>query len=66
MRAKPWDVPDGLWARIEPLLPKKQRRFRYPGRTPLDDRQVLQGILFVLLRGSGGSICRRSSGLAAG
>jgi hypothetical protein len=23
MRAKPWDVPGGLWQRIEPLLPKK-------------------------------------------
>jgi transposase len=53
MRAKPWDVPDGLWARIEPLLPKKQRRFRYPGRKPLDDRQVLRGILFVLHTGIG-------------
>ena len=21
MRAKPWEVPDGLWERIEPLLP---------------------------------------------
>ena len=47
MKAKPWE-PDGLWERIEPLLPKKQRRFRYPGRRPLDDRRVLQGILFVL------------------
>ena len=53
MRAKPWDVPDGLWERIEPLLPKQQRRFRYPGRKPLDDRQVLQGILFVLHTGIG-------------
>jgi transposase len=42
MRAKPWMVPDGLWERIEPLLPVRQRRFRYPGRKPLDDRQVLQ------------------------
>jgi hypothetical protein len=32
MRAKPWQVPDGLWERLEPLLPKKARRFRYPGR----------------------------------
>jgi transposase len=48
MRVKPWEVPDGLWQRIEPLLPRKQRRFRYPGRRPLDDRKVLQGILFVL------------------
>jgi transposase len=53
MRAKPWEVPDGLWQRIEPLLPKKERRFRYPGRRPLDDRRVLQGILFVLHTGIG-------------
>jgi transposase len=66
MRAKPWVVPDGLWERIEPLLPVRQRRFRYPGRKPLDDRQVLQGILFVLPhRDRLGSICRKSSALAA-
>jgi transposase len=53
IRAKPWVVPDGLWERIEPLLPVRQRRFRYPGRKPLDDRQVLQGILFVLHTGIG-------------
>ena len=53
MRAKPWEVPDGLWARIEPLLPVRRRRFRYPGRRPLDDRRVLQGILFVLHTGIG-------------
>ena len=53
MRAKPWDVPDGLWQRIEPLLPKKRRRFRYPGRKPLDDRRVSQGTLFVLHTGIG-------------
>jgi transposase len=44
----PWIVPDGLWERIEPLLPHRQRRFRYPGRKPLDDRKALCGILFVL------------------
>ena len=32
---------------------KWQRRFRYPGRKPLDDRLVLQGILFVLHTGVG-------------
>jgi transposase len=53
MRAKPWEVPDGLWERIEPLLPVRQRRFRYPGRKPLDDRRVLSGILFVLHTGIG-------------
>src|SRR5436190_7451061 len=53
MRAKPWEVPDGLWERIEPLLSARQRRFRYPGRKPLDDRKVLQAILFVLHTGIG-------------
>jgi transposase len=53
MRAKPWEVPDGLWERVEPLLPQKERRFRYPGRKPFDDRLALQGILFVLHTGIG-------------
>jgi transposase len=48
--AKPL-VSDGLWARIEPLLPPVERRFRYPGRKRLDDRRVLTGILFVLKTG---------------
>ena len=71
MRAKPWEVPDGLWERIEPLLPKVVRRYRYPGRKRLPDRQALQGILFVLYTGiawrhlpaelgfGGGSTCHR-------
>jgi transposase len=33
-----------LWARLEPLLPVRPRRFRYPGRLPADDRAALQGI----------------------
>jgi transposase len=53
MRVAPWVVPDGLWKRIEPLLPKKARRFRYPGRKRFDDRLALQGILFVLHTGIG-------------
>ena len=28
--SKPWEVDDGLWARIEPLLPVVQRRYRHP------------------------------------
>jgi transposase len=42
---------DGLWEIIEPLLPKKKRRFRNPGRKPLLDRAALTGILFVLKTG---------------
>jgi transposase len=30
------------------IPPRKPRRFRYPGRKPLDDRKALTGILFVL------------------
>jgi transposase len=67
----PWVVSDALWGRIEPLLPVVERRFRYPGRKRLPDRQALQGILFVLCTGiawrhlppemgfGGGSTCYR-------
>jgi len=45
-------VDDRLWSQIKPLLPPpKRRRRRYPGRKPLDNRQVLTGILFVLKTG---------------
>lgn len=43
---------DELWALIEPHLPPpKPRRFRFPGRKPIGNRQALAGILFVLLSG---------------
>lgn len=43
---------DELWAVIEPLLPApKPRRFRYPGRKPIGNREALTGILFVLRSG---------------
>ncbi|MFE3907908.1 IS5 family transposase [Streptomyces sp. NPDC059153] len=48
---RPWEVDDGLWERIAPLLPVVERRIRYPGRKRLDDRRVLNGILFVLYTG---------------
>ena len=48
---RPWEVEDGLWERVEPLLPVVQRRFRNPGRRRRDDRQALCGILFVLYTG---------------
>ncbi len=44
-------VSDELWGLIGPLIPKVQRRFRYPGRKRIDDRRVLTGILFVLKTG---------------
>jgi len=48
--AKPL-LDDELWSVVEPPLPPKPRRFRYPGRKPLDRRKVLTGILFVLKAG---------------
>ena len=66
MRAKPWEVPDGLWGWVEPLLPTKPRRFRYPGRKPVDDRRVLQGILFVLHTGIGWEHLPQELGFAVG
>jgi transposase len=51
MASAPWIVSDELWQRIEPLLPQVERRFRFPGRKRLPDREALQGILFVLQTG---------------
>jgi transposase len=54
MASAPWLVSDELWGLVEPLLPKAVRRFRYPGRTRLPDREALRGIFFVLHTGIGG------------
>ncbi len=49
--AKPL-LPVALWERIKPMLPApKPRRFRYPGRKPVDDRKTLTAILFDLKTG---------------
>lgn len=45
-----WRIPDELWQRIEPLLPKR-RRSRKGGRPPLDYRLVMDGIFYVLRTG---------------
>ena len=46
-----WRIPDALWKRMEPLLPVRKRRRRYPGRKPLAWRQVIDGIFYVLRTG---------------
>jgi transposase len=66
MRAKPWEVSDRVWGLIDPLLPRRQRRFRYPGRKPVDDRLVLQGILFVLHTGIGWEYLPQELGFGCG
>ena len=47
-----WQQADGLWEHVAGLLPPpKPRRFRHPGRRPIDDRAALAGIVFVLKTG---------------
>ena len=66
MSSQPWEVPDELWDRLEPLIPRKPRRFRYPGGRPLDDRRVLSGILFVLCTGVGWERLPKELGFGSG
>ena len=43
---------DELWTAVEPILPApKPRRFRFPGRKPVENRVALNAILFVLKTG---------------
>src|SRR5436190_12258849 len=51
MAVSPWMVSDELWELAQPLLPRTQRRFPYPGRKRPDDRAASQGILLVLHTG---------------
>jgi len=57
---------DQLWEIIQPLLPQKPRRFRYPGRKRLSDRAVLTGILFVLKTGIGWEYLPQEMGCGSG
>ena len=66
MAVAPWIVSDKLWELVEPLLPVRERRFRYPGRKPLDDRRVLSGILFVLATGVGWERLPKELGFGSG
>ena len=46
-----FEIDDALWAEIGPLIPPRERRFRHPGRKPVEDRLALSGILHVLHTG---------------
>ncbi|MFJ8430887.1 transposase [Kitasatospora sp. NPDC094019] len=46
-RPKPWEVDEGPWAVIAPLLPEIQRRTRYPARRRHPNPLVFRGIPFV-------------------
>jgi len=57
---------DELWQIIEPLVPMKKRRFRYPGRKPLSNRAAMTGILFVLKTGIAWEDLPREMGCGSG
>ncbi|SDP97424.1 Transposase, partial [Actinopolyspora xinjiangensis] len=60
----PWVVSGELWERVEPLLPVCPAG--KTGPKPLDDRRVLQGILFVLYTGIGWEDLPQELGFGSG
>lgn len=65
-RRKPWKVDDELWAVIEPLLLRVERRARHPGRKRHPDRLVFQGIPFALHTGIAWEHLPQELGFGAG
>jgi len=58
---------EDLWTLIEPMLPPpKPRRFRYPGRKPITNRQALTGIIFVLRTGIPWELLPQEMGCGSG
>lgn len=55
-----------LWLLLEPIIPKRKRRFRYPGRKPVSGRAALTGILFVLKTGIGWEYLPQEMGCGSG
>ncbi len=62
--AKPL-LPDGLWERIQPLLPRERRKPK-GGRPRVADRAALTGILFVLKTGCPWEYLPRELGCGCG
>ncbi len=53
-----WNISDEFWAKVEPLIPQKQRdpgkEYQRPegaGRKPMEPRRVFEAILYVLKTG---------------
>ena len=65
LMAKPI-LDDELWKLIEPIIPKKKRRFQYPGRKSIPNRAALTGILFVLKTGIGWEHLPKEMGCGSG
>src|SRR5918993_621561 len=58
-------VSDALWALVAPMLPERPPRPK-GGRPPLDDRKVLEGIVFVLRTGIPWAMLPREMGCGSG
>lgn len=50
LRTRPWEVSDGLWKRVEPLIPERVSHAK-GGRPPEDDRKMFTAIVYVLRTG---------------
>ena len=48
--APEWRMPDEMWERIEPLVPRR-RKHRKGGRPWIDNRKIADGIFYVLRTG---------------
>ncbi len=60
-------IDDALWARIEPLLPRRQpRRGKRMGRPRVSDRAAVTGILFVLRSGIPWQMLPKEMGCGSG
>ena len=60
-------IDDALWARVEPLLPKRRRRRgKAMGRPRVPDRAALTGILFVLRAGLPWQMLPKEMGCGSG
>ena len=69
-----WEVSDGLWSRVERLLPRldpraeRQRRFRRKpggGRKPISPREIFAAIVYVLRTGCQWKALPKSFGSAS-
>lgn len=60
-------IDDAIWARLELLLSKRRpKRGHRHGRTPIADRAILTGILFVLRSGIPWQMLPRPMGCGSG
>jgi transposase len=60
-------IDDAIWERLTPLIPvRRRRRGHRHGRTPIPDRAILTGILFVLRSGIPWQMLPRRMGCGSG